>query len=154
MSFTSEPIYAAVFAFWQALTVDGVPLFKTATRKAKLWVTDTDPSECPMLLQMQMNQVAQTYRKGIPPVWRCEIRLYLYVHTGASADSSVVPSMLLNPLIDAIRDALRPDNGVEPVCTLGGLVSHCAIEGAIDIYEGDLADDAIAIIPVFFLVSP
>lgn len=144
---TREPLYAAVFAFFAAL-----PGFYLATRKAALWDT-VAPEDQPALLQMQRRENAN-FRKGLPTIWTCEITLYLYVHTGANNDPSVTPSMLLNPLLDTIVDALRIDDLSNNCCTLGGLVSHCAVEGAIEIFEGNQGDQAVATIPIKFLVSP
>lgn len=149
---TREPIYAAVFAFFAALTAGGSPLFKTATRRAQTWDT-VAPEDQPALLQMQRREVAN-FRKGLPTIWTCEITLYLYVHTGTNNDPDVTPSTLLNPLLDAIVGALTIDDLSNNCCTLGGLVSHCAVEGAIEIFEGNQGDQAVATIPIKFLVSP
>lgn len=151
-SFTREPIYAAIFAFWQSLTVGGAPAFKTATRKTKHW-DDVPAEDQPALLQMQRREIAK-YRKGLPTIWDCEISLFLYVRSNQLIDTSQVASVLLNPLLDAITNALVVDDIANNCCTLGGLVSHCAIEGAIEIYEGDLGDEAVAVIPVTFRVTP
>lgn len=149
---TREPIYQAIFQFFAALTAGGSPLFKTATRKAQLW-DGVAPEDQPALLQLQRRETAQ-YRKGLPTIWRCEITLYLYVHTGTADDPVIVPSQLINPLVDAIADALTVDDLSNNCCTLGGLVSHCAIEGAVEIFEGNQGDQAVATVPIMFLVSP
>lgn len=149
---TREPIYEAVYQFFAALTVGGSPAFKLATRKAALW-DSVAPEDQPALLQLQRRENAN-FRKGLPTIWTCEITLYLYVHTDANNSPDVVPSTLLNPLIDAIVGALTIDDLSNNCCTLGGLVSHCAVEGAIEIFEGNLGDQAVATIPIKFLVSP
>lgn len=149
---TREPIYAAVFASFAALTVGGAPAFKTATRKVKVW-EDVPPEDQPALLFRQDKETAN-YRKGLPTIWTCPAVLMLYVHTGALVDQDIVPSQLLNPLVDAIEAALVVDDFKTNSATLGGLVSHCAIKGDIQYFEGSLGDDGVVVVPIEFLTSP
>lgn len=149
---TREPIYAALFAFFAALTVGGSPAFKTATRKVKTW-EDVPPEDQPALLLLPRREPAQR-KKGLPTIWTLEVDLMLYVHTNAQNDPDVIPHQLLNPLLDAIEASLAIDDVMNNACTLGGLVSHCAIEGAIEIFPGSLGDEAVAIVPLQLLTSP
>jgi hypothetical protein len=147
-----EPIYAAVFAFFSALTVGGAPAFKTATRKVKTW-EEVAPEDQPALLLLPRREPAQR-KKGLPTIWTIEADLLLYVHTNAQIDPDIVPHQILNPLLDAIEASLAIDDVMNNACTLGGLVSHCAIEGAIEINLGSLGDEAVAIVPLSILTSP
>lgn len=147
-----ETIYAAIFQFFSGLTQGGSPAFFTATRKAATW-DNVQPETMPALLQMQVRETAQ-YRKGLPTIWTCDIDLYLYVHTGGLNDPDVTPSQLLNPLLDLIEASIVIDDPNNYACTLGGLVSHCAISGPIEITEGTLGDQAVAVVPIQFLTSP
>lgn len=149
---TREPIYAAIFAFFAGLTAGGSPLFKFATRKAVPW-ENVDASQQPALLQMQGRETA-VYRKGMPTVWRCQIELLLYVHTGALEDPDITPAQLLNPLLDAIEASIAVDDQFNDACTLGGLVSHCAINGPIEMFEGNVGSEAVAVVPIEFLTTP
>lgn len=149
---TREPIYDAILAFWTALTVGGTPVLKTATRKTTTW-DGVAPEDTPALYQMQRKELA-VYRKGLPTIWRLQVELLLYVHTGAQNDPTLVPSEIFNPILDAIEAALVVDDISNNACTLGGLVSHCAIDGAIDVFEGDLGDMAVVLIPLTILTSP
>lgn len=146
---TREPIYAAVFAFFAALTLGGTPAFKLATRKGKHW-DDVAGEDQPALLMVQGSETAQK-RKGLPTIWTARAQLLVYVRTNAQSDDSVIPSQLLNPLVDAIEAALTPDDISNDACTLGGLVSHCAIEGEVKYFEGLLGDEATAIVPLMFV---
>lgn len=145
-----EAIYQSVFQFFAALTVGGSPAFKVATRKLQTW--DQAPAEdSPQLAMSQVSETAEK-RKGFPTKWVFNIRLFMYVKTQANNDLTVVPSQLINPLIDALELALKPDDISNDACTLGGLVSHCAINGTILIFEGTQGDDAVAILPIQILV--
>lgn len=148
-----EPIEAALFAFLAAIAAqDGSKLFKTATRKADTW-DNVAPEDCPALLLLPRTELGQR-KKGLPTKWTGEYDLLLYVHTGAQNDPAVVPSQLLNPLLDAIEAAFTVDDPFNNACTLGGLVSHCAIEGQLIKFLGSLGDEATAIVPLQILTSP
>ena len=149
---TREPVYASLFAFFSGLTSGAGPLFVTATRKPTTWES-APPEDQPMLLQRQRSEIANR-RKGLPTIWTLNVDLMLFVHTGAQNDPSVVPAQLMNPLLDAIEAALAIDDPANNACTLGGLVSHCAIEGPIEIFLGSLGDEAVAIVPLQILTSP
>lgn len=149
---TREPIYASLFAFFAALTVGGSPAFVTATRQVKTW-EDVPPEDQPALLPLPRRETAQR-KKGLPTIWTLDVDLLLYVHTGAQNDPSVTPAQLLNPLLDAIEASLTIDDVMNNACTLGGLVSHCAINGPIELFLGSLGDEAVAIVPLQLLTSP
>ncbi len=150
MSLGREVIYGRVFAFFSALTVGGSPAFKTATRKLDTW-DGVEAEDCPALLISQRTETAE-FRKGLPLKWRLNLDLYLYVRTNAQNDPSIIPSQVLNPLLDAIEDALKRDDIANDACTLGGLVSHCSYSGSITITEGTLGDEAVALVPISILV--
>lgn len=150
--FVRETVYSRIFAFWQALTIGGNPAFMTATRRADHW-DKVSSEESPALLQRQRGESA-TYRKGLPTLWRLEMDLLVYVRTNAQQDTGVIPSQILNPLLDAITAAVAIDDLSNNAATLGGIVSHCAIEGQIQIFQGDLGDEEVAIVPLMVVVSP
>lgn len=58
----------------------------------------------------------------------------------------------LNNLFFAIDAALEPDNIMQGVFTLGGLVSDCWIEGDTDLDPGIFGSQAAAILPIHMLV--
>lgn len=147
-----EPIYAAVFAYFAALTVGGSPAFLKATRRLDTW-ENVGKEEQPALLMQQRREVAN-YRKGLPTIWTLDVALFLYIHTGADNDKTLIPSQILNPLLDAIENSLTIDDHSNNACTLGGLVSHCAISGSVEIFQGNLGDEEVAIVPLNILVTP
>ena len=145
-----ENIYQAIFNFWSNLTIGGSPAFKSATRKLKIW-ENVEAEDQPALLQLQRREFV-TKPKGLPAKWTLTLDLYLYVHTGAQNDPSVTPSQLLNPLMDAIEAAMTIDDISNDACTLGGIVSHAFIDGNVEIFEGNLGDQLVAIIPITVVV--
>ncbi len=147
-----EPIYARLFTFWQGLTVGGSPAFKTATRKVQHW-DSVAGEDCPALLMQQRREVGK-FRQGMPLAWTMHVVLFVYVRTNAQNEPTIVPSQILNPLLDAIEAAIVVDNIQAGTCTLGGLVTHCSIDGAIEIFQGNLGDEEVATIPLSILVNP
>lgn len=133
-----ELIYSKFFDL-----VKGVADFKTASRRLKHW-SDVAPPQQPALFVAQRTEIV-TRTPGLNPVWDLQMDIYLYANTGG--DKSVAPSQILNPLIDAIEGALKPDP-ISNKQTLGGLVAHAWIDGVIETDEGVLGDQAVAIIPV------
>lgn len=148
--FQREPIYAAIFSFWAGLTLPTltvpVPAFKSATRNLKHW-DDVSGEDSPALLVQQRREVS-VYRKGLPLRWTFELALFVYVRTNGQNDPTVLVTSVLNPLLDAIEGALLVDDITTNSCTLGGIVSSCAINGPIEIFQGNLGDEEVAIIPI------
>ena len=140
---TREPIYSALFALWQNL-----PGVITWSRRLEHW-SDVPPSKQPALYQIQRHEDPKTVR-GIPTTWHLSVDLYIYVNSGLDPDA--VPSLILNPILDAIETALAPDpaSGFQ---TLGGLVSHAWISGRIETSEGALGAQEVAIVPIEIMTA-
>lgn len=140
---TRETIYAALFAL-----VSNLPGLVTASRRLKHW-DSVSPAQQPALFLIQRKETPAE-KRGLPAAWTLECDLILYVNAGS--DPNAVPASALNPLLDAIDQALAPPAG-QPVQTLGGLVSHCWIDrSGIVMDEGVLGTQAVAIVPVQILV--
>ena len=143
---TREPIYAALFSL-----LSGAAPFATASRRLRHWSL-VEPGEQPALFQVQKRETAKAV-EGSPTAWRAEIDLYVYCQ---APDDETTPATVLNPLIDAIEATLLPAGrdlagGTQ---TLGGLVKHCWIAGAIETDEGALGGQAVAIVPIEILITP
>lgn len=141
-----EPIYAALFAL-----VSGAAGFRTTSRRLRHW-SAVEAAEQPALFQVQKKETAQQ-AEGSPPLWRAELDLYLYCQ---APDDATAPTTVLNPLLDAIEAALLPTgpDAVAGALTLGGLVKHCWIAGAVETDEGALGGQAVAIVPIEILAVP
>ena len=139
---TREPIMAALAL--KLASISGVVTFSRILRH----YNELRPADQPAVFLAPRTQMA--FRKrGFPAVWTIDVSVYVYVkRTG----NDIVPDTILNPLLDAIEAALAPAVSAE-VQTLGGLVDHCWIEGAIETDEGVLGDQAIAIVPIRILVT-
>lgn len=138
---TREPIYAALFALGQS-----VGSFTTKSRILKHWA-DVSQAETPALFQSQKDELA-TQQRGTPPKWDGGVTWYIYL----DGSDQNPPSVLLNTILDAVEKALAPPPA-QDVQTLGGLVSHCWVEGPIQTDEGTLGTRAVALVSIKFLAA-
>jgi len=137
-----EQIMQALFTL-----VSGAAGFVTTGRRLLLW-TDVSDSAKPALFTYERDDTYTNGKNYLPIV---EMNVDLFIYTAPGKDSGVTPITVLNPLIDPIDAALKPGpNGKQ---TLGGLVSHCWIEGKVMKDPGDIDGDGIAVIPVKILAT-
>lgn len=140
-----ETIYAGLFTI-----VSGSAGFVTKSRKLQ-HVQDVPAVNQPALFQIQGHQSADA-TFNLPTKWRLKVDLYVYAHaSNPGADGN--GATLLNTLVDAIVTALEPDKASGRQ-TLGGLVSHCAIDGDVETDEGLLGEQAIAVLPIVIIPYP
>ena len=146
-----ETVYAALLAALEA-RLSPSP-FITVSRRLKPW-TELAAEEQPALFQVQKGEDMQYIGRGLPPKYRLTVDLEVYAYnTASNEDPSAPASSVLNPLLDAIETAFAPDP-VTGVQTLGiANVSHCWIEGNIEIFEGDLNAQIMAVVPVSILTT-
>jgi hypothetical protein len=139
-----EAIMQALFAL-----VSGSASFVTASRRLQLW-DSLQAGDKPAIFQYERGCEYKGAERHLPPTVTITVELYIY--TAPGTDSGVIPSSLLNPLIDAVDAALAPSK-VTGKQTLGGLVSHCWIDGKVMQDPGDLDGDGIAVIPIKILAT-
>lgn len=138
-----EAIYLALFKL-----VSDSASFAATGRRVKLW-TDMNASDFPALF---INQRDNSYvRDGEHVPAKVTLEADIIIYTNAGLDPNVIPATELNQLIDAVDAVLAPDPVTEKQ-TLGGLVSHCWIEGQILVVPGDTDGIGLAMIPVKMLV--
>jgi hypothetical protein len=137
-----EPIYKALFAKLSA--IDGIV---TASRILLHW-DDVSPNQQPAMFLAQDTQQAEQIT-GFPTKYLLGAKVWIYAHRDTSEE---VPSAQINNILDALDAALMPDPSPTFKQTLGGLVEHCWISGAIETDEGTLGNQAVAIVPIQMLV--
>lgn len=73
---------------------------------------------------------------------------------GGDPTTAVPGATIINPLVDAVRAALAPDDPGSNNYTIGGLVYWCRVEGKTVIETGDTDADGYggAVIPLRILV--
>lgn len=138
-----ETIYAAVFNI-----LNGLVAFATRSRDLKHWV-DVSANLQPAVYMNQTGESANTVT-GSPTKWTLRLDVYIY----ARVQSDQNPGAVLNPLIDAVCNAL---NVVHPITGRTNLgiagVEWVRVEGNIETDEGSLGEQAVAIIPVIIYAT-
>lgn len=137
-----ETIYTALFS-----RLSTISLLKTASRRLKHW-DDVNDADCPALYLSAKNETPLR-TLPLPPRRQYHADITVYVKTDQSTDA--VPATQLNPVLDAIEEALQPEK-LSGRQTLGGLVHDCYISGTIDLDEGLLGPVGVALIPVTILL--
>lgn len=124
--------------------------FITASRRLRLW-TDVPQSEQPAVFIAERNDVVTRQSESMPSKTTLGVDLFIYT---AASNPDDVPATKLNKAIEAIEAVLAPTRAdlVRNRQTLGGLVSHCYVDGEIFKEPGDLDGQGLAIIPLRILV--
>jgi hypothetical protein len=138
-----EAVYGALWSLGS-----GAGSFASANRRLRHWA-DVASAEQPALFMSEKGGHAAVKALGAPIVWTLYADFYIYVH---SSDPYMAPATILNPLLDALEQALAP-SAVTGVQNLGlpEMVQHAYIAGKVETDEGVLGDQAIAIVPVEIL---
>jgi len=149
MIFPREQIYSALFSTLQSALLSPAGPFRIVSRR---WQdpSQLSPADRPCLYQVQKDELVGTSMNGLPIHAKLNVDLVLY--TAGDSEPSSVPSSELNSLLDAVESAVRsaaPGIGQ----TLGGRVSHCRIEGKIEIVENVQGAMALAVVPVEVLTT-
>lgn len=132
-----ETIYAALFAL-----VSDATAFVTVSRRPR-FINEVSPSGLPALYMQQVGESVIRTRVA-PPSYNLRVDLALYAQN-PDQNSSAAPQ--LNALVDAVELALMPLVAGQPQ-TLGGIVSHCFVNGDIQYFEGTLGNRSGALIPI------
>ena len=137
-----ETAYVALFAKLQTLSGS----FALISRRLQL-LEAVDKPKLPALF-MTVGKQTVVPRPGVPPRRTLGAEVFIYA---ASPDDKVASGILLNTLIDTVEACLAP-LPYQVQQTLGGVVAHAWIEGAIDVYEAVKTQRAAALIPVTMLM--
>lgn len=140
-----SPLTLSLPAGANALAVPLETGFLTSSRRFQWWgsvsaqpalfLRDTDEE-----LEYQQQQQVQT------------IKAEIWIYSNAGQNPDVAPVTALNNLLDAVQDALTPDDPMQQRFTLGGLVFWCRMSGKVDKEPGDANGQAIAAADVEIIV--
>ena len=93
---------------------------------------------------------------GAPPKLVLHGFLIVYAYVPAPVEDigaeELVPETVMNGLLAAIDNALLPDDLETGKFTIGGLVTHCWIEGDTSVDPGIFGNQAAALVPLHILV--
>jgi hypothetical protein len=142
---TREAVMTALFNL-----VIGVHDFARTGRRLVLW-DDVPATERPALYMLEHNEA---YSHPSETLQKRELHATLFVYTDAK-DATIVGATQINTILDELDAALTPsgrDAFVGNRQTLGGLVSHCYIDGEVVKDPGDLDGDGLLIVPIRILL--
>lgn len=143
MNAPREEIYSALFN----LVVTSVgSLVKTASRRPNLFA-NLSPQQQPALFMEQIGQNPIRRGIGMPYYWELDVYFIIYAY---APDNGVAPDTLLNPILDAIENAIPPRTirGGSQAQTLGGLVDEVRLLEKGGETSGSLVNQAWAYVPV------
>jgi hypothetical protein len=152
MNVAREAVMAALLAKLTAVTftapVNGQTSFVTVSRRLKLW-SDVPKSQRPALFVAEHREQPSYQTEALPVKTTLSVDLFIYID---SSDRNTIPAAALNTMLDAIDAALKPAPADNNRQTLGGLVSHCRIDGQVLKDPGDLDGDGLLWVPLKILV--
>ena len=90
--------------------------------------------------------------EGCAPIWTLGAAVILYARNSTKDGTT---DAALNDLVGQVEAALelQPGEGGEYQTTLGGLVHRAWISGEVELLQGEVSDQAAAIVPVEMLAS-
>jgi hypothetical protein len=150
-----EAIWAALFGWFQ--TKLGIQ-FQVYGRKhiAPPQLTIADQPAFFQVAGKEVHLPKQSSFSGMPVRLQLKGFLILYLYDNSPEElighETLLAETTLNAKLKAIDAALLPDDLGSGKCTLGGLVTHCWIEGDSDLDPGIFGPQTAAIIPINILV--
>jgi hypothetical protein len=155
------PTREQVFTALEALLTT-VPGINTVTRRMTMpsEFSTADDTRLPILMIWEQNEKTEQRGRGTPATRTWEAFLVVYFRNpdigGPNVDASTLTpgATIINPILEGIEAALEPPPVSPNTQTLGGLVSHCWIEGITTVALGDVDTQGFGgcVVPVKILV--
>ena len=140
-----EPIYAAL---WSAISaIPGVNYFS----RRPVVPQNLADGQFPAVFLNQLDIDTLCPGDGTGTVFTIPVEILIYVNTGA--DPNAVPTVALNGLIDQVRASINAVGPPGTRQTLGGLAYSVYNTGKIEVFEGNLGQFGIAIVPITILAG-
>lgn len=139
---TREECYEALFTL-----LENAAPFKVTSRRYKPY--DQVPNKPAMFLVQTDVEYIRVER--LPAKMILGAELFIYLDTKSMAEDQL-PALKMNTILDRVDELLAAAPYPPCVQTLGGLVSHCWIEGQQLVTTGDIDGVGISITPIKMLV--
>ena len=152
LSVSRETVMQALWAKLTAATfsqpVNGHTTWVLTSRRVKLF-SEVAKEDRPCLFMAERNETPAYRSENNTQVLTMDVMLFVY--TDAS-DPNYTPAIDMNVIMDALDAALSPGPGVQRQ-TLGGLVSHCRVEGQVLKDPGDIDGDGLLMVPIKIMLT-
>lgn len=149
-SIDREAIWAGAFAYFKTKMTSS---YKTMSRVHVTPPTLTDIQQ-PAFFLSQWAELREPKPRGLPGKLTLIGMAYIYAtRSGVQptlGQETPLAATALNALLKTFDDALAPD--ADGAFTLGGLASHCWIQGIVRMVEGNTGFQAMAQVPIHILV--
>ena len=146
MKNSRETVTSALLALLQTATfsqpVSGATTWVTTGRKLLLF-SDVPVQARPALFLTEHHETTVHQSENTPP--KLSMNLNIFIYTNGRANDT--PATDINVLLDALDKVLAP-SAATGTQTLGGLVSHCRIDGQTLKDPGDIDGDGLLWVPV------
>lgn len=139
---TREQVFSALFEVLQT-----APGFTTYSRRM-MHYSVVAPKLLPILMLWEMPEDTD-YRpgRGLPRDYWEALVVCIFQNTSmptnADPTTAVPGATIVNPLLDAVRNALAPDDPTTNSLTLDGLVDWCRVEGKTIVETGDTEENGL-----------
>lgn len=144
MNVDREAVANALFNLVAGTQISNQAVFKTKSRKVRLWSNVVPADQPAMFLAHTGEQVLQNEVFGVA---KYLLHFEIVIYARGDANPAVTPDTLVNSLLGALDTQMQ---SVPPGQrqTLGGLVYHAWIEGDV-LIDGGVLDNQVAImVPV------
>jgi hypothetical protein len=136
VAINTEAICAALEA-----RLTGLPGVRTLSRRLRHW-NDVPPEQQPAVFLVP----GPASRNGSGPyAWTLTVSAYVYVRV---PKATAVHATSYSAIVDAMAARLVPANPCDVNHTLGGLVHSARLTGPVENDEGNLGEQAVAIVPI------
>lgn len=155
---TREDVFTALAAL-----LTSVPGINSVSRRMSMpseFSAARNDLRLPRLMIWEQNETTEQRGRGTPATRTWEAFLVVYFKNpsiggpNVNLDSLVPGATIINPILEGIEAALTPSPSADNTLTLGGLVSHCWIEGTTTVALGDVDTEGFGglVVPVKILV--
>ena len=125
--------------------VRGKTTFTITSRRLKHWA-DVARADRPALFMTCHGENPLYRSESTPSYQKFDVKIFVYLDTG-EVSPNYTPDTDISVILDALDSSISPGVG-EQRQTLGGLVSHCRVDGEILRDPGDIDGDGIIIYPI------
>ena len=148
MQSAREDVFNALFALLKTATPPVSLTWGLVGRRLQHW-DNVPPADQPCLFLQAGPQNASQPTWGLP-TWKLQAQVFIYFRCDGSVSQDYPPDTLVNGFIDAIETAVAPQVQGD-LQTLGGLVTHCYINGEIMFDSGISDQQGVIVIPIEIL---
>lgn len=148
-----EPIWVAAYNALKA----GLGTSVVTCGRKHVMPPDLSPNQQPAAFLVQIREHRQAGPRGLPGKLMLEGMIFIYVYPpltdSVPGKETSLAATKINELLKLVDDSFQPDlQGHNEYCSLGGVVSHCWVEGQTDQDPGIFGDQAMATVPLHILI--